>query len=265
MSIFGLPTSFACFFSQNERSNTKNKLQSILYFREEVGKRLLRIFSGMASTSTASASRTTKTAALKDLVSKQDRFGIFKLLFEYTKPDRRICDVQGFGPANVNAFSITTKQWDEIVNSRVLRDRETGSDQCNGAIFHSFRRKHFYRRCDAAAKGILCTACEKMQNSFVNGKIRLQCEDYVIDKTAVMKRSAVTESMEFWISEASRLKELHKLDKKFPFLKAKTAVHMIFYDSYLLFANAKSRSYQRSAWLVQRQNRFLRECLTLML
>lgn len=213
----------------------------------------------------ASAGKTSKTVAIKNLADAQDRFGIFKLVFEFTKPDRRICDAQGLGPANVNAFSITTKQWNEIVNSRVLRNREKESDQCNGAIFHSFRRRHFYRRCDAAAKGVLCAACLQMQESFVNGKILLKCADYVIDKTAVMKRLAVINGMKFWTEEADRLKKQFKLDNKFPFLKAKTAIHMLFYDSILLFANAKSRAYQRSAWLVKRQDEFLRACLALML
>ena len=59
-----------------------------------------------------------------------------------------------------------------------------------------------------------------------------------------MKRPAVIECMKFWAQEAARLQKEHGLDSKFPFLKVKAVVHMIFYDGLLLFANAKSRPYQ---------------------
>ena len=109
----------------------------------------------------ASAFQTPKLTTVKELADKQDRFGLFELLFEFTKPARRICDAQGLGPANAEKFPLTMKQWDELVNSCVLRHRDVKSNQCHGAIFHSFRRKHFYRRCDAMTSGTLCLSCEQ--------------------------------------------------------------------------------------------------------
>ena len=208
----------------------------------------------------ASWRENTPSATVRKLANAQDRFGFFKHIFQYTKPDRRICDVQGLGPAVAKDFHLTSKQWDEIVGRRT-----NANGRCKGLIFHSFRRKHFYRRCDAVADGHLCSDCSALRKNFKDGRICLDCEEYTIDKDAVMKRPAIVDSLQFWNKEGTRLRELHKLDDKFPFLKAKAVVHMLFYDSMLLFANAKSRAYTRPAWLVRKQNAFVRYCLATML
>ena len=104
---------------------------------------------------------TPRTKEIKKLAQKQDRFGIFRDVFQYsTAGMQRICDAKGLGPANAKEWKFSAKDWDAMVGRR-----SNENNRCKGAIFHSFRRKHFHRRCDAVTDGDLCPVCVNLRKA----------------------------------------------------------------------------------------------------
>ena len=74
----------------------------------------------------------TPSARVRKLASTQDRFGFFKYVFQHTKPSRRICDVQGLGPASAKEFKLTAEQWDEVVGRSDRDGAPTRTDDVKG-------------------------------------------------------------------------------------------------------------------------------------
>ena len=121
----------------------------------------------------------------------------------------------------------------------------------------------------AATDKDLCDKCKRHeQQSIASFKDYISpkgCAEYEIVQKTTLARADVKRCMRFWDDEAEKLRAANNLPKKFPYFKAKAALHMLAYDSYLLFTNSKTRAYKRTAIQMAEQEAFLLEVMQSML